>query len=150
MFSSPLLSPVSGETASYINIHYCSSWVVKHLLYYWTLRMLNLTDNPSQESKRPSWNLAGHLQMAGKRTKSLCLSVCLCLKYLCRSGSDWSESFNMAAAWFKGVQRHICLDYNDTINKLFHKCFTNSASIVNHSQVHTRANHCRAHFHDIP
>ena len=36
----------------------------------------------------------------------------------------------MAAAWFKGVQRRICLDYNDTVNKLFHKCFMNSASIV--------------------
>ena len=36
----------------------------------------------------------------------------------------------MAAAWFKGVQRRICLDYNDTVNKLFHKCFMNSVSIV--------------------
>ena len=33
----------------------------------------------------------------------------------------------MAAAWFKGVQRCICLDCNDTVNKLFHKCFMNSA-----------------------
>ena len=24
----------------------------------------------------------------------------------------------MAAAWFKGVQCRICLDYNDTVNKL--------------------------------
>ena len=35
----------------------------------------------------------------------------------------------MAAAWLKGVQRWFCLDYNDTINKLFHIGFTNSASI---------------------
>ena len=35
----------------------------------------------------------------------------------------------MAAAWFKGVRRRICLDYNDTVNKLFHKCFTNSAAL---------------------
>ena len=48
----------------------------------------------------------------------------------------------MAAAWFKGVQRRICLDYNNTVNKLFHKCFTNSTSIANHSHhghVRTRA-----------
>ena len=81
----------------------------------------------------------------------VCVYVCnVCLKCLCRSGSDWSESVNMAAAWFRGVQ---CLDYNDTFNKLFHKCFTNSASIVDHSHhshVRTRANHCRAHFHDMP
>ena len=25
----------------------------------------------------------------------------------------------MAVAWFKGVQRHICLDYNDTVNTFF-------------------------------
>ena len=57
----------------------------------------------------------------------------------------------MAAAWFKSVPRRICLDYNDTINKLFHKCFTNSASFVHrshHSHVRTRANHCRAQTHD--
>ena len=36
----------------------------------------------------------------------------------------------MAAAWFKGVQHRICLVYNDTVNKLCHKCFTNSNSIV--------------------
>ena len=79
--------------------------------------------------------------------------VCLFLKYLCGSGSGWPESFNMAAVWFKSVQRQICLDYNDIVNKLFHKCFTNSASTVHqshHSHVCTRANHCRAHFHDIP
>ena len=54
----------------------------------------------------------------------------------------------MAAAWFNGVQRRICLDYNDTVNKLFRKCFTDSASIANHSHhshVHTRANHCTPH-----
>ena len=48
----------------------------------------------------------------------------------------------MAAVRFKGLQRRICLDYNDTINKLFQKCFTNSASIANkshHSHVPTRA-----------
>ena len=52
----------------------------------------------------------------------------------------------MAAVWFKGVQRQICLDYNDIV-KLVQKCFMNSASIVNrshHSHVRTRANHCRA------
>ena len=64
---------------------------------------------------------------------SVCLSVYVCLKYLCRSGSDWSEIFNMAAAWFKGVQHRICLDCIDTANKLLHKCFPNSASTVNHS-----------------
>ena len=31
----------------------------------------------------------------------------------------------MAAAWFKGVQLRIFLDCNDTVNKLFHKSFTN-------------------------
>ena len=79
------------------------------------------------------------------KARTLCLSVCVCLKYLCRSGSDWPESFNMAAAWFKGVQRRIYLDYDDTVNKWFQKCFTNSASIANHSHhshVRTRANHC--------
>ena len=30
----------------------------------------------------------------------------------------------MAAGWIKGVQCRICLDCNDTVNKLFHKCFT--------------------------
>ena len=81
------------------------------------------------------------------KARNLCVCVCLyvCLKDLCRSGSDWSESFNMAAVWFKGVQRRICLGYNDTVNKWFNKCFTNSASIVNHSHhshMRTRANHC--------
>ena len=37
----------------------------------------------------------------------------------------------MAAVWFKGVQHQICLDYNDTVNELLYKYFTNSASIVN-------------------
>ena len=64
-----------------------------------------------------------------KSKESLCVCVCVYvfLKYLCRSGSDLPESFNMAAAWFKGVRRRICLDCNDTVNKLFYKCFTNSA-----------------------
>ena len=82
--------------------------------------------------------------------KSVCVCVRVCLKYLCRSGSDWPEIFNMAAAWFKGVQCRICLDYNDTVNKWFHKWFTNSISIVRHSHVRTRANHCRAHPHPQP
>ena len=47
----------------------------------------------------------------------VCVSVYVCLKYLCRAGSDLPEIFNMAAAWFKGVHHHICLDYNDTVNK---------------------------------
>ena len=67
------------------------------------------------------------------RNLCLCVCVCVCLKYLCGSGSDWPESFHVAAAWFKGVQRRICLDYNDTVNNLFQKCFTNSASIANRS-----------------
>ena len=54
---------------------------------------------------------------------NLCVCVCVCvcvfLKYLCGSGSDWSESFNMAAAWFKGVQCCICLDCNDTLINYF-------------------------------
>ena len=70
----------------------------------------------------------------------MCVSVYVCLKYLCRSGSDWPEVFNMAASWFEGVRR-ICLNYNDTVNK-FHQCFKNSASVVNHSHMRTRANHC--------
>ena len=91
--------------------------------------------------------------------RNLCLSVCVCvcvclfLTYLCRSGSDLPESFNMAAAWFKGVWSQICLDYNDTVNRLLHKCFINSASIVHrshHSHVRARANQCRAQTHDIP
>ena len=39
----------------------------------------------------------------------------------------------------------ICLDCNDTVNKLFHKCFINSVSIVHrshHSHLRTRTNHC--------
>ena len=89
------------------------------------------------------------------KARNLCLSVCLsvCLKYLCRSGSDWPEIFNMAAAWFKGVQRWLCLDSNDTVNKWFRKWFTNSASTVklrHHNHVRTRANHCRAHLHAPP
>uniref|UniRef100_A0A8C5I3L3 protein-tyrosine-phosphatase n=1 Tax=Gouania willdenowi TaxID=441366 RepID=A0A8C5I3L3_GOUWI len=35
----------------------------------------------------------------------------------------------MAAAWFQGVQLQICLDCNDTVNKLFHKGFTNSSGL---------------------
>ena len=77
------------------------------------------------------------------KARNLCLCVCLsvyvCLKYLCRTGSDWSESFSMAAAWFKGVQRRICLDYNDTINKLFHKCFTNLLALSKISTIATCA-----------
>ena len=72
----------------------------------------------------------------------VCVRVCVFLKYLCGSGLDRPESFHMAAAWFKGVQHRICLDCNDTVNNLFHKCFTNSASIANcshHSHVCTRA-----------
>ena len=77
--------------------------------------------------------------------------MCVCLKYLCRSGSDWPEIFNLAAAWFKGEQCWICLNYNDTVNKWFHKWFTNSASTVNHRHhVRTRANHCWAHPHALP
>ena len=87
-----------------------------------------------------------------KITKSLAHAIkfrisleSLFLKYVCGSGSDWFESFNMAAVWFKGVPRWIYLDYKGTVNKLFHKCFTNSASTVHrshHSHVCTRANHC--------
>ena len=78
-----------------------------------------------------------------KESLSVCACVCVCVpQYLCGSGSDWPESFNMAAAWFKGVWRWICLDCSDTIIKLFHKCFTSSASIVHrshHSHMRTRA-----------
>ena len=77
--------------------------------------------------------------------------MCVFLKDLCRSGSDWAESFNMVAVWFQGVPCRISLDYNDTIHKLFHKCSTNSASIVHRSHrshVRTRANHCRAQAHN--
>ena len=100
-------------------------------------------------SRRTQVQTGSHLSI---KARNLCLYVCVCLKYLCGSGSDWPESFNMAAAWFSGVQLSICLDCNDTVNKLFHKCFTNSASIVHrshHSHVRTRANHCRAQAHDI-
>ena len=102
-----------------------------------------------QQKTYSQLNLQPHVTSLYKSKESLC--VCVCLKYLCRSGSDWNESFNMAAAWFKGVKRWICLDYNDTVNKLFHKVFTDSASIVNHShhsRLHSRANHCRAHPQD--
>ena len=68
---------------------------------------------------------------------SVCVSVCVCVcvcgcvflwvKNLCGSGSHWPETFNMAAAWFNGAHLSICLDCNDTVYKLFHKCFTNSA-----------------------
>ena len=61
------------------------------------------------------------------------------------------HSLNMECEHF--VQCQICLDYKDTVNKLFHKFFTNSTSIVNrshYSHVRTRANHCRAHPNDIP
>ena len=81
----------------------------------------------------------------------VCVRVCVFLKYLCGSGLDRPESFHMAAAWFKGVQHRICLDCNDTVNNLFHKCFTNSASIANHSHhshLRTRTNHCRTQTHD--
>ena len=84
------------------------------------------------------------------KARNLCVSV-YCLKYLCRSGSDWAKIFNMAAAWFEGVQCRICLDYNYTVNELFHEGFTNSTSIVNyshyshHTHVHIRVSHCRAH-----
>ena len=42
----------------------------------------------------------------------------------------------MAAAWFKGVQQ-ICLDYNDTIHKLFHKCVTFVLCLVQEEMVKT-------------
>ena len=62
----------------------------------------------------------GHLSI---KARNLCLSICLSvcvyvfLKYPCGSGSDWPESFHMAAAWFKGIciisnkklfVKHIC------------------------------------------
>ena len=84
------------------------------------------------------------------QARNLCLSVCVCASVPVISLRDWPD---MASAWFKGVQRRICSDYNDTVNDLFHKCFTKSASIANrshHSHVRTRANHCRAQTHDIP
>ena len=86
--------------------------------------------------------------------KSKGISLCLCVYVWVR----YPEILNMAAVWFKGVQHRICLDYTDTsmINKLFHKCFSNSASIAkcsivmcapepitaHHSHVRTRTNHC--------
>ena len=79
------------------------------------------------------WTCEWPLLHLSIKAKNICLSVCLsvylCLKYFCGSGSDWPESFNMAAACFKGVQLRICLDCNDTVNKLFHKCLTNSRAL---------------------
>ena len=72
-----------------------------------------------------------------KESLSVCVCVYMFLKYLCGSWSDWPESFNLAAAWFKDVQRCICLDFNDTVNKFSHKCFTNSRALS------TKANHCQ-------
>ena len=78
-----------------------------------------------------------------KESLSVCVCVCVCV-YVCMS---------VCVCWFKDVQRRICLDCNDTVNKLFHKCFTNSASIAHrshHSHVRTRVNHCRVHCHPPP
>ena len=55
--------------------------------------------------------------------------MCVFVKYLCGSGLHWPETYNMAAACFNGVRFRICLDCNDTVNKLFHKCFTNSRAL---------------------
>ena len=98
------------------------------------------TENPwrtsgTEVSQRHTSNWGWSEHYLSIKARNLCLSVCVCLKYLCRSGSDWPEIFNMAAAWFEGVQCRICLDYNYTVNKWFHKWFTNSASTVNHSIV---------------
>ena len=84
---------------------------------------------------------------------SLNLSNCHYMCWLNSSMSIYYILYSIYYIWLKGVPRRICLDYNDTFNKLFQKCFTNSASIVHrghHSHVPTRANHCRAYVHDIP
>ena len=87
-----------------------------------------------------------------KQGISVCLCVCVFLKYLCGSWSDGPESFHVATARFKGAQCCICSDCNDTVNNFFQKCFKNFASIANQSHdshVHTRANHHRAWLQDL-
>ena len=119
----------------------------------------NIQAEEKQHSTKQALTCSTYLSI---KARNICLSVCLCLcvsvcvcvclKHL-RSGSDWPEIFNTAAAWFKSMQRWICLDYNDTVIKWFHIWFPNFASIVNHSHhshVRTRANHCRALLHAPP
>ena len=50
----------------------------------------------SQQLKQGS---KGRPTQKSKESLSVCLCVCV-------------------SAWFKGVQRHICLDCNDTVNKI--------------------------------
>ena len=101
----------------------------------WTRMAESATNNERNYNKR-------QIQNANTLTVCVCVCVCVCmhvcvfLKYLCR---DWPESINMAAAWFKGVQRRICSGYNDTVNKLFHKSFTNSAQHCPPEPPHSRA-----------
>ena len=120
-------------------------WDTPLFIGFWFLPITDATFEAWQLSGPGSSRLSSRLSI---KARNLCLSGYLCFKFLCGSGSDWPESFNMTAACC--VQRRNCLDYNDTVNKLFNKCFTNSTSIVNHSHVHTRANHCRAQAHDTP
>ena len=70
-----------------------------------------------------------------KESLSVCLCVCVCVCVCVPQISRGSRVCD------------ICLDCSEIVNKLFHKCFTNSASIVHqghHSYMCTRANHCRA------
>ena len=74
----------------------------------------------------------------GERYVLLCLSikarnlcVCVCLKNL-RIRLTWDFQHGCCGWRLKDVQPRICFHYKDTV-KLFNKCFTNSASIVNHS-----------------
>ena len=52
----------------------------------------------------------GHCTCLSIKARNLCLyfRLCVCLKYLCRSGSDRPEIFNIVAAWFAGSSVPFC------------------------------------------
>ena len=79
-----------------------------------------------------------------KESLSVCLSVCVCSNI----SADQDQTDLRFSTWLLRGLRVCNIGF-----KLFHSCFTNSTSIVNHSHhshVRTRANHCRVHPHDTP
>ena len=86
------------------------------------------------------------LQQLSIKEKNLCLSVSLCvcvcvcvpqISLQIRIRLTWE--FQHGCCWFKGVQHHICLDCNETVSKLLHKCFTNSPALSTGAAIATCA-----------
>ena len=101
----------------------------KHFFKCLQFRSFILAHNNNSVQQPPLSILETHLSI---KARNLCLSVCVCVPQISlqiRIRLTWK--FPHGAAWLKGLQRRICLNYNDTVNKWFHKCFMNSASIAN-------------------